>query len=367
MKIGRNNPCQCGSGKKYKKCCLGNEKTFLIGEDFFYSQIKPHYKNVKFDINRFLEFEISLPFQLALEDKSLFNFTKENCILHYFYKTHEREEIIVEHKDLPVKKYYTSVIVAISYNFETYKEETYEEINNKLFDYSLEELNKQIIAYGVCTKDDSCFRVTKEMLFPVILMNLVNLEEIKNEKSIFMLNMNVPYKKESLKQEKIYECLRIYNIYNEKSNPLIYSEMYVLKARRKFREGLYDEAVISIQTNIEILIRIIYREVLICSGVSELDIENKIEDESFMSIVKKQLARYIGGIWDITREETPICNWYNNTYKLRNRIVHGGYFPTFYEADIAIISAMEFREYIFNRVRTKKKVYSKLNEYFKQI
>jgi len=24
-KIGRNDPCPCGSGKKYKKCCLGNE------------------------------------------------------------------------------------------------------------------------------------------------------------------------------------------------------------------------------------------------------------------------------------------------------------------------------------------------------
>jgi uncharacterized protein YchJ len=23
MKIGRNEPCACGSGKKYKKCCLG--------------------------------------------------------------------------------------------------------------------------------------------------------------------------------------------------------------------------------------------------------------------------------------------------------------------------------------------------------
>ncbi len=22
MKIGRNEPCPCGSGKKYKKCCL---------------------------------------------------------------------------------------------------------------------------------------------------------------------------------------------------------------------------------------------------------------------------------------------------------------------------------------------------------
>ncbi len=23
--IGRNDPCPCGSGKKYKKCCLGKE------------------------------------------------------------------------------------------------------------------------------------------------------------------------------------------------------------------------------------------------------------------------------------------------------------------------------------------------------
>lgn len=23
MKIGRNEPCLCGSGKKYKKCCFG--------------------------------------------------------------------------------------------------------------------------------------------------------------------------------------------------------------------------------------------------------------------------------------------------------------------------------------------------------
>lgn len=24
QKIGRNDPCRCGSGRKYKKCCLGN-------------------------------------------------------------------------------------------------------------------------------------------------------------------------------------------------------------------------------------------------------------------------------------------------------------------------------------------------------
>jgi len=26
MKIGRNDPCPCGSGKKYKKCCLKKDE-----------------------------------------------------------------------------------------------------------------------------------------------------------------------------------------------------------------------------------------------------------------------------------------------------------------------------------------------------
>lgn len=84
MKIGRNNTCPCGSGKKYKKCCLKKREKIFIGEDLFYKQIKPLYKNVKFDINRFLEFDISLPFQLALEDGSLFSFKKKvaYCIIY---------------------------------------------------------------------------------------------------------------------------------------------------------------------------------------------------------------------------------------------------------------------------------------------
>ena len=31
MKVGRNDPCPCGSGKKYKKCCLGKN---VVSSDF---------------------------------------------------------------------------------------------------------------------------------------------------------------------------------------------------------------------------------------------------------------------------------------------------------------------------------------------
>ena len=29
MKVGRNDPCPCGSGKKYKKCCLSKTYTSI--------------------------------------------------------------------------------------------------------------------------------------------------------------------------------------------------------------------------------------------------------------------------------------------------------------------------------------------------
>lgn len=33
-KIGRNEPCPCGSGKKYKKCCIDKPDKTLMNEGF---------------------------------------------------------------------------------------------------------------------------------------------------------------------------------------------------------------------------------------------------------------------------------------------------------------------------------------------
>ncbi len=36
--IGRNDPCPCGSGKKYKKCCLTKTKV-VSAEEFHYQRL----------------------------------------------------------------------------------------------------------------------------------------------------------------------------------------------------------------------------------------------------------------------------------------------------------------------------------------
>lgn len=39
MKIGRNDPCPCGSGKKYKKCCLNKSEIEFLAEAAFDAQM----------------------------------------------------------------------------------------------------------------------------------------------------------------------------------------------------------------------------------------------------------------------------------------------------------------------------------------
>ena len=40
--IGRNDPCPCGSGKKYKKCCLAETKV-VSTEEFHYQRLSEAY------------------------------------------------------------------------------------------------------------------------------------------------------------------------------------------------------------------------------------------------------------------------------------------------------------------------------------
>lgn len=45
MKLGRNDPCPCGSGKKYKQCCLQAQETQQT-EDFLWHQISRAIKGL---------------------------------------------------------------------------------------------------------------------------------------------------------------------------------------------------------------------------------------------------------------------------------------------------------------------------------
>ncbi len=336
---------------------------FFKGESDFIQQILSLYGSCELKIDRLLEFKVSLPFQVPIPNNSMFSFRMEKCVLHYRYEADESKSDSAETGYFPIAAYSTSVIIGVGFNSVLYEnDELHEDIMSYLFDSSLRELNKQIIAYMTCVKDDGCFRVTKEMLSPAIVMNLVDLEECSSSKTIFLTHLNMPHKKEELDSKTVANFLRIYSIYDKNLNPFILAELYFLTATRKLREGFYDEAIVSVQTNIEMIIRIIFREFLLASGESENSVEKTLECASFMSIVKREMSKIIGGVWDVNRTNSPLRDWYYSTYKVRNRIVHAGYCPTLQDARMAVESAGKFREYIFDLLR-KSPQNSKLKMY----
>lgn len=331
---------------------------FFIDKTIFLKKIEPLYKNYNYEIDSLLEFEINLPFQLPFANDSLYCFNHDKYILHFFYKQKEEQNPFYKHKNF--KDYYTSVTVGISYNSKVFKNKDI----SIFFDIALKELNSKIIAYIIYTKDNTCFYLTKEMLSPFIIINLINLKEISCDKKVLILHNKTLYKKKVLSYKDLDNIFRLHTVHTYNLNPLIRSQSYVLKAKRNLREGLYDDAIISIQIYIEIIIRLIYKEVLISLDKSMQEIKDILEKTSFINLVTRELQKHLGGSWDKTKEGTKINSWYINTYNIRNKIVHNGYYPNFNEVTLAIDSAMKFSDFIFNQIRKNKTKYPKLNSYF---
>lgn len=49
-KISRNDPCPCGSGKKYKNCCIEKDKDKLYGVKFQVKRLVKEKKQKNFKI-----------------------------------------------------------------------------------------------------------------------------------------------------------------------------------------------------------------------------------------------------------------------------------------------------------------------------
>ena len=122
-KVGRNDPCPCGSGKKYKKCCIDKTDTFLPYQKYIDDSLKkyPQRKNRK-DILDIYDFykeeyvEIDKLLYKALKHKAipLFikrNYNTENKInLAFLDDAFEKIKEVVEHENFSNIDVYDKVV-----------------------------------------------------------------------------------------------------------------------------------------------------------------------------------------------------------------------------------------------------------------
>lgn len=370
MKIGRNDTCPCGSGKKYKHCCLNKkgDSPFILSKEVYETDFLPVYRIEGTPPKSFLEYEVVLPFHIPFYISRTITLSYEHEFLSFRFDmvtTNESYKYSIE-GDVPnlnVHKTKMLMMVATVIDYEMLIDDK-ECYCNQYFDLLLEELNKIILSYMTAMKDADCHYVTKEMLQASVLVRMTNLETWENDMGLFMLHMNVPYEKTPLSDKDIEKVLRLQGIVSYELNPFAGGEQYVLSARRYFKHGFYLESVIYAQTSVEVLIRTLFKELLKSDGLSEDEIKDTLENTSFMAIIKKKLPGYLGGSWDVTKSDSVIGNWYENTYELRNRATHSGRIPSFSETDSALYDAIEFRKFVVDRIKANRKKYPKLNKYF---
>ncbi|MBR1754249.1 hypothetical protein IJ732_05365 [bacterium] len=202
-------------------------------------------------------------------------------------------------------------------------------------------------------------------LQPVILYRILS---VKKETSIGggLLPISVktiPTEKQILSAQECQNIVNHFWIFKSDKNPFFVIMKIYHNAYREYYKDNFAQSIIQMQTYIETFIKIVFSQIMSETGFFEQQINKIIEETPFLSLIKKEMPEKLGGCWNITTKGKEVFSWYENTYLLRNRIIHNGYNPNRDETDSAFNSAEKFLNFIYNRIKSNKNKYTHLNEY----
>ena len=343
-------------------------RDILITEESYNKTFKSLFDSYEINQNYILQTEIELPFEIPVPDGYviLSPFGERKGFWSMLYFTSKEHNIINKIFDkettFPSKKTLVNLcVIGDEFNFDSYKVNDVDfKLSNEhsyFFDKSLEHLNAIIIAYSIHFQDEYVFELTKYDLTPICGYELIKTDGWKIDNILFILHhtIDVPLKELSPQES---------NALNKFSNHLIVNdyifmipEKYMLMSKNKLNKGQFSESVIFAQMAIEVKIKRIYYYFLENEGLPKDQIIDALENIAFMSIIKKEMSKRLGGIWDVTKPDSIIKEWYDKCYSLRNRVIHIGYGPALQETKLAVNGARNFALYITDLIRQRKKEY----------
>lgn len=355
----------------YKQVMPHNMRETMIIEETYNKSFKGLFEHFGIDQQFILQTKIELPFHLPVPDGygviSNFDDRKEYWSFLFFSSQKIDKNITIFNESIPLKTKRTEInlcIVGPEFKFDSYKKEgldiTLSDEHSYFFDKSLDHLNAIITAYSIHFQDEYVYQLTKFDLPPLCGYELINTADWSVESILFALHSKIDVE---LKEITIDQCNALQSFSNHIiSNEYMFllTEKYFLLAKNRLNKGWFSEAVIFAQTALEVKIKRLFYYFLETEGLNKNDINEAIENTPFMSMIKKEISKRIGGVWDITKEGSEIKNWYDRCYSLRNRVVHTGHIPLLTETEQALNDAKTFAFYIVQLITNKKKTYPEL-------
>ena len=139
--------------------------------------------------------------------------------------------------------------------------------------------------------------------------------------------------------------------------PFIRAGQWRARAERRKYEGDAADAIISFQIAAEVLMYELWGLLLVEEGVPTQEVARKRSEQPFTTLLNRELAVRLGGSWDVTSSRAPVGRYWADLYKLRNRIVHGGYQPHDGDAEQADRAYLDLDGFIDGRLQAKSKRY----------
>lgn len=230
---------------------------------------------------------------------------------------------------------------------------------------AIQDLNDVLLNYAFLSKDDTICSINSDNIEFASHFRGIDIANWKTYNWMIFHNIQAYPREQNSNFNDNYLAQSLLTLYSDDNFHEF--KRHLQDSKYMLSRGHSVESLIELNTSIEVLISQILD--LYWSNEEKLcidEIKQRLEDISFIRRIKVELPKILGANWDITKKDTPLYGWYNNSYGLRNRMVHRGYIPEMKEVFDSINFSYDFINYIIGLMNKSKYNYLQgLNSVYK--
>jgi hypothetical protein len=217
-------------------------------------------------------------------------------------------------------------------------------------------LNLFLASYGLARWDNSMRPISSRELRPVVMIGRLDLENHWEENGLMLMHPDA-HDRVPLSVAAIEARLAVTTDAILHQKPFVNTFQWQARAERRKYEGDSADAIVSFQVAAETLLYELWALLLHDEGIAEAEIDSRRAQLPFASLIKRELAQFLGGSWDVTDTARPVGHYWTNLYLLRNRITHGGYQPHDGDAEAAERAFFGLHEFLDDRLNAVSSSY----------
>jgi hypothetical protein len=168
-------------------------------------------------------------------------------------------------------------------------------------------------------------------------------------------NLPDPFRREEFTPE-IHERFTYWYLRRQQGSPLdLWRERWLEARRARDVAGEDAQAVILANTSCEVMLDVLLALLMWEDGEPMEKAVPAFEEGKILRRIKQELTPRLKGNWSF--DSGAVGDWHRATYKMRHRVVHGGYTPSPTETGDALEAALGLQRFVMDRIAQRRTAY----------